>query len=295
MKFCFIYNKKSSGGNQFKFISKIYKEIKKKYLIDLFETKNEQEASIILSNLKKNNYDRLILAGGDGTVSFAINELIKNNYEFSESFSIGYVPVGTANILKFELNISKKVNSIVKTLISNNTKEVNLIKANDKYFLLMAGIGWDAQVVESITSPIKKIFGKAIFVFKGLEKFLFMKKDRFNVFVDGEKINSNWVLCCNSMYYAGNYQINKTNIFERKFITFIVKDLTRSRLIYLLYIMLRYKDLSRAKGVVCKISKNILIESLSKDIPIQIDGDFFGQFNKISISRSDININFISV
>ena len=34
------------------FISKIYKEIEKKYLIDLFETKNEQEASIILSNLK---------------------------------------------------------------------------------------------------------------------------------------------------------------------------------------------------------------------------------------------------
>ena len=294
MKFCFIYNKKSSGGNQSNFISKIYKEIEKKYLIDLFETKNEQEASIILSNLKKNNYDRLVLAGGDGTVSFAINELIRNNYEFSENFSIGYVPVGTANILKFELNINKKVDTIVKTLISNNTKKVNLIKTNDKHFLLMASIGWDAQVVESITPSIKKIFAKAIFVFKGLEKFLFMKKDRFNVFVDGEKINSNWVLCCNSMYYSGNYQINKTNIFEKKFITFIVKDLSRFRLIYLLYIMLRYKDISRAKGVICKISKNISIESLSKDIPLQIDGDFLGQFNKINISRSDININFIS-
>ena len=75
MKFCFIYNKKSSSGNQSNFINKIYKKIKKKYIIDLFETKNEYETSIILNNLKKNNYNRLILAGGDGTVSFAINEL----------------------------------------------------------------------------------------------------------------------------------------------------------------------------------------------------------------------------
>jgi diacylglycerol kinase family enzyme len=294
MKFCFIYNKKTSGGNESNFISKIYKKIEKRYLIDFFETKNEKEASIILNNLKKNNYDRLILAGGDGTVSFAINELIKNNHEFSDNFSIGYVPVGTVNILKFELNINKKVDSIVKTLVSNNIKKVNLIKTNDKYFILMAGIGWDAQVVESITSPIKKILGKIIFVFKGLEKLLFMRKDRFNVFVDGEKIYSNWVLCCNSMYYAGNYQINKTSIFEKKFITFIVKDLSRFRLIYLLYVMLRYKDLSRAKGVICKISKNISIESLSKGLPLQVDGDFWGQFNKINISKSNININFIS-
>ena len=58
MKFCFIYNQKSSDGNQSKFISKIYKQIQKKHLINLFETQNEHEASIILSNLKKNNYDR---------------------------------------------------------------------------------------------------------------------------------------------------------------------------------------------------------------------------------------------
>lgn len=293
MKFCFIYNQKSSDGNQSKFISKIYKQIQKKHLINLFETQNEHEASIILSNLKKNNYDRLILAGGDGTVSFAINELIKNNYKFTDNFSIGYVPVGTANILKFELKIRNKVDTIVKNLISKNTKKVNLIKINDKHFLLMASVGWDAQVIKSIRPSIKKIFGKALFVFKGLEKFIFMNKDKFNVVVDGEQINSNWVLCCNSMYYAGNYKINNTNIFTKNFITFIVKDLSRFKLIYLLYIMLRYKDISRANGVICKISKSISIESFTKSIPLQIDGNFLGQFNKINISESDININFI--
>ena len=293
MKFCFIYNQKSSDGNQSKFISKIYKQIQKKHLINLFETQNEHEASIILSNLKKNNYDRLILAGGDGTVSFAINELIKNNYKFTDNFSIGYVPVGTANILKFELKIRNKVDTIVKNLISKNTKKVNLIKINDKHFLLMASVGWDAQVIKSIRPSIKKIFGKALFVFKGLEKFIFMNKDKFNVVVDGEQINSNWVLCCNSMYYAGNYKINNTNIFRKNFITFIVKDLSRFKLIYLLYIMLRYKDISRANGVICKMSKSISIESFTKSIPLQIDGNFLGQFNKINISESDININFI--
>ena len=57
--------------------------------------------------------------------------------------------------------------------------------------------------------------------------------------------------------------------------------------------MLRYKDISRANGVICKISKSISIESFTKSIPLQIDGNFLGQFNKINISESDININFI--
>ena len=44
MKLCLIYNKNSSSRNKSNFIKKICKEIQKKYLIDFFETKTEQEA-----------------------------------------------------------------------------------------------------------------------------------------------------------------------------------------------------------------------------------------------------------
>ena len=42
----------------------------------------------------------------------------------------------------------------------------------------MAGLGWDAQIVQSIDSSIKKIMGKLIFAIKGFEKFLFMRNKK---------------------------------------------------------------------------------------------------------------------
>jgi len=293
MKFCLIYNKNSSSRNQSKFINKIYKEIQKKYLIDFFETKTEQEASDIIKDLKKNKYDRLILAGGDGTVSFAINELFKNNYELSENFALGYIPGGTANILKSELKIHKKINLIAATLISDNIKKANLVKINDKFFLLMASSGWDAQIVQSIKSPVKKILGKIIFITKCLQKFILMKNNKFKVLLNGEEIYADWVICCNSKYYAGHYSINNTNVFEDRIVTFIVKDFTRIKLLYFIYIILFYGNLSIAKGVISSSSRSISFEKQSTNIPVQADGDYLGSFARVNIEASSKNINLI--
>ena len=155
MNFCFIYNKNSASGNQSKYVNKIYKEIQKSFKIDFFETKSEKEALIVLRNLNKKKYNRLILAGGDGTVSFAVNQLIKQKYKFLETLLIGYVPTGTANVLKIELGISNKISSIVKTLTSDNIKKISPVKINDNYFLLMSSFGWDAEIISTIKPYIK--------------------------------------------------------------------------------------------------------------------------------------------
>ena len=69
---------------------------------------------------------------------------------FNDNFAIGYIPAGTANLLQAELSITKKVDNVCDVLTSNNYKQSNLIKINENYFFLMAGIGWDAKIVHSI-------------------------------------------------------------------------------------------------------------------------------------------------
>ena len=276
MKFCLIYNKNSAGGRKSKFIKKIYNEIKINHEIDLFETTSIIEASEIIKNINKNNYKRLILAGGDGSVSFAINELIKNDIKFEDDFAIGYIPAGTANILQAELGMTKNIKKIAKTLTSNNLSKTNLVKINDRYFVLMAGIGWDAQIVQSIDAKIKKILGKVIFGLKGFEKFLLMKNDKIKVFINNEEILADWILCSNSRYYAGHHKIADTNIFEEKFITYIFKDLKRMKLFYYIYLIIRYGNLEKSTSVITKNISELKIDGLNKQIPVQIDGDNFG-------------------
>lgn len=292
MLYCLIYNLNSSSGRKSKFIKRVLSKLKKNNSVDYFETKTINQAKKIFKNFNQKNYDRLIVAGGDGSVSFAINELIKNNFNFKDDFAIGYIPAGTANLLQAELSMNKKVDDIVNVLVSNNYKSSNLIKINENYFFLMAGIGWDAKIVHSINSKIKKILGKIIFGIKGFQYFLFMNNKKLNVTFDGQFYQADWILSSNTKYYAGHHKINKTNIFEDKLVTYIFKDLTRISLLYSILLIILNGDLSKNKNVITTYSQNITIDG-NDLIPVQIDGDNFGSYKKIHLNQSNKKVNFL--
>jgi len=289
---CLIYNLNSSSGRKSKFINRILSKLKENISVDYFETKTINQAKKIFKNFNQKNYDRLIVAGGDGSVSFAINELIKNNFNFKDDFAIGYIPAGTANLLQAELSMNKKVDDIVNILVSNNYKPSNLVKINENYFFLMAGIGWDAKIVHSINSKIKKILGKIIFGIKGFQYFLFMNNKKLNVTFDGQFYQADWILSSNTKYYAGHHKINKTNIFEDKLVTYIFKDLTRISLLYSIFLIILNGDLSKNKNVITTYSQNITIDG-NDLIPVQIDGDNFGSYKKIHLNLSNKKVNFL--
>jgi diacylglycerol kinase family enzyme len=289
---CLIYNLNSSSGGKSIFINRILSKLKENISVDYFETKTINQAKKIFKNFNQKNYDRLIVAGGDGSVSFAINELIKNNFDFKDDFAIGYIPAGTANLLQAELSMNKKVDDIVNVLVSNNYKSSNLVKINDNYFFLMAGIGWDAKIVHSINSKIKKILGKIIFGIKGFQYFLFMNNKKLNVTFDGQFYQADWILSSNTKYYAGHHKINKTNIFEEKLVTYIFKDLTRISLLYSIFLIILNGDLSKNKNVITTYAQNITIDG-NDLIPVQIDGDNFGSYKKIHLNLSNKKVNFL--
>ena len=289
---CLIYNLNSSSGRKSIFINRILSKLKENISVDYFETKTINQAKKIFKNFNQKNYDRLIVAGGDGSVSFAINELIKNNFDFKDDFTIGYIPAGTANLLQAELSMNKKVDDIVNVLVSNNYKSSNLVKINDNYFFLMAGIGWDAKIVHSINSKIKKFLGKIIFGIKGFQYFLFMNNKKLNVTFDGQFYQADWILSSNTKYYAGHHKINKTNIFEEKLVTYIFKDLTRISLLYSIFLIILNGDLSKNKNVITTYAQNITIDG-NDLIPVQIDGDNFGSHKKIHLNLSNKKVNFL--
>ena len=289
---CLIYNLNSSSGRKSIFINRILSKLKENISVDYFETKTINQAKKIFKNFNQKNYDRLIVAGGDGSVSFAINELIKNNFDFKDDFTIGYIPAGTANLLQAELSMNKKVDDIVNVLVSDNYKSSNLVKINDNYFFLMAGIGWDAKIVHSINSKIKKILGKIIFGIKGFQYFLFMNNKKLNVTFDGQFYQADWILSSNTKYYAGHHKINKTNIFEEKLVTYIFKDLTRISLLYSIFLIILNGDLSKNKNVITTYAQNITIDG-NDLIPVQIDGDNFGSYKKIHLNLSNKKVNFL--
>ena len=231
LNFAVIFNANAAGGRKLKLINKVIYLLEKNHLVDLFKTESEDHARKVFKELSNKKFDRLVFAGGDGSVCFGINEMFKSDN--LKDKLVGYIPAGTANILQIETQIKKKAEEIYNVLVSDNHKKISLAKINDKYFFLMAGVGFDSRIVESINTNIKKYLGKVIFALKGFQHFLFLKNNKMEVKVDNEKIMADWILCTNSKYYAGPHSItNDTNIFENRIVAYIFKDLTRIKLLY---------------------------------------------------------------
>ena len=207
---------------------------------------------------------------------------------------LGYIPSGTANILKYEAKIPEKADYILNFLTLSKVKKINLVQINENYFFLMAGIGFDAKIVASINTKIKKYLGKIIFFLKGIQYFLFLKNTKIEVEINSEKIVADWVLCTNSKYYAGPYSItNETNIFEDKIITYIFKNLTRLNLLYYVWLILTKGDLASAKGVIKKDLDKLKIVGINNRLLYQIDGEDCGHHNLIEIRKSEKSINLL--
>ncbi len=292
LNFALVFNSNAAGGRKLKLINKVISILEKEHNVELFKTQSEEHATEVFKKLSNKTFDRLIVAGGDGSVCFAINEMIKN--QSLNDKLVGYIPAGTANILQIETQIKKKAKEICQILVSDKHKKINLARINDKYFFLMAGIGFDSEIVASIDTRIKKYLGKIIFALKGFQHFLFLKKNKMQVEVDNKKIMADWILCTNSKYYAGPHSItNETNIFEKKIVAYIFRDLTRLKLIYYVWLILTKGDLTPAKSVIKIDLDKIKINGINKKLLSQVDGENCGYNNQLEIQKTDKFVNLL--
>ena len=292
LKFCIILNANASGGRKLKLINKVIDLLKVDHNIELFKTISKEAAKEIFKDLSVKNFDRLVLTGGDGSVCFGINQILK--YPSLEDKKIGYIPAGTANILQIETKIKKNADFIAKVLIAGNTKKISLPKINEQFFFLMAGIGFDGKIVASIDTGIKKYLGKIIFALKGFQHFLFLNNEKMEVLVDGKRIIADWILSMNSKYYAGPHKITKiTDIYQKGLVTYIFEDLTRINILYYLFLIIFCGDLSRAKSITTTQATNIKINRLNSSLVIQIDGELLDPVEKVEIKQTSQFINLM--
>ena len=291
LKFCIVVNVNAYGNK--KLLNQVINLLKISHDVEVIESDSKNTAKEIFKNLSYKIFDRLVIAGGDGSFNFAINEIFQ--YPSLLRKEIGYIPTGTANILQIETQILKSAKDTSKILITGNTKKIYLTKINDQFFFLMAGIGFDGKIVASINSGIKKYFGKIIFILKSFQHFLFLKNEKMEVLFNDKKIQADWILSTNSKYYAGPYKISKiTNIFQNGLVTYIFKDLTRIKILHYIFLIVFYKDLSKAKSIITTQSKYIKINKLNSDLVVQIDGELFNTKESVEITQTNQFINFLT-
>jgi diacylglycerol kinase (ATP) len=115
-------------------------------------TKEASDAGRVAREAVEQNADVVIAVGGDGTINEVIQQLA------GSETALGVLPIGTVNVWAREINIPLDIAHAREVLLYGTTRSIDLGKVNDRYFLLMAGIGFDAEVARAIEKkPIKRL------------------------------------------------------------------------------------------------------------------------------------------
>ena len=116
--------------------------------------------------------DLVIVCGGDGTVREVCAELA------GTGIPVGIVPAGTGNLLARNLDIPLYLRSAIDVALNGQDRAIDLVTVGgdnleDTHFMVMAGMGFDAAIMEGVNEDIKKKIGWVAYVFSALKSLMF--------------------------------------------------------------------------------------------------------------------------
>lgn len=125
----------------------------------------------------------VIAAGGDGTIMEAMSGLIVNE----RAIPLAMIPGGTANLLARAFGISLHPEEALETALAGVAVplDVGYLPEQDRYFALVAGAGWDAQLIGDTTRILKNRLGRFAYVVSGVKNLFALRRSRVDVEVDG--------------------------------------------------------------------------------------------------------------
>ncbi|TMC32009.1 MAG: hypothetical protein E6J32_01805 [Chloroflexi bacterium] len=129
----------------------------------VLETSAGLNVEAIGAALARREFQLVLAAGGDGTVA----EVMAAAHQ--GGLPMGIVPLGTANIVARELKLPAAWRAATRRALERfpHTRAVDLVRVNDGYSALAAGIGFDATVMRYTPAGLKYWLGRAAYFLAG--------------------------------------------------------------------------------------------------------------------------------
>lgn len=125
------------------------------------ETQGPGHAVEIAREAASKGHEAVLAVGGDGTANEAANGLA------GSGTALAVVPHGTGNVFAAEVGLPPDPEGCVELLRTGRRVSLPLARANGRYFLFTASAGFDAEVIERMTSLHKNALGISAYYLAG--------------------------------------------------------------------------------------------------------------------------------
>ncbi|MCC7368577.1 MAG: diacylglycerol kinase family lipid kinase [Chloroflexi bacterium] len=145
----------------------------------------------------------VLVGGGDGTLNEVLQAVA------GTETAVGAIPFGTMNVWIRELGLSLDPAETVRQLLTGEVRRIDLGRVNGRYFLLMAGIGFDADAIHALEENPNRNARAWLFFLTGMLAALRTRGQRVQFQADGEAFETNAALVTvgNTRLWAGAVKI----------------------------------------------------------------------------------------
>jgi len=201
MKCAFIYDVKRKNSKVYKKIKMIEEKLRESFSeVVIYPSKSIEEFCLFFRE-QSQNFDYVIITGGDGTFNLMANEVARLEHKPI----IGYIASGTVcdNMRKFRL--TRNIKKALEIITTQNSKPVDVLKVNDYYCTYAFAKGKFVKISYATHSILKRVIGKFAYYFSSMKELFTINRIRLELKGDGieEKKVYSLVLITNSNYVAG--------------------------------------------------------------------------------------------
>jgi YegS/Rv2252/BmrU family lipid kinase len=223
------------------------------------------DARALAAGAAAQGYDTVVAAGGDGTINEVVNGLA------GTGLALGVMPVGTMNVFATELGLPINLAQAWEVILRGHTREIDLAKANEQYFVQLAGVGLDAQVVKETSWAMKKNLGPLSYIVSAAQ-VASRKPPRLVVQCDCQTIEGCFVLIGNGRYYGGPFTLfQEARVDDGLLDALVFQNLGYLDIIRYLGNILMGSHTDLPDVISCQAQK-IGVTS-AEEVPVEVDGE----------------------
>jgi YegS/Rv2252/BmrU family lipid kinase len=244
-------------------------------LLALHPTNYAGEARELAARFAAEGEPVVIAAGGDGTLNEVVNGLVGSNT------MLGLLPAGTMNVFAREMGIPcDSLEQALLVIERGFVQEVDLFGANGSPFVQMAGVGFDALVIEETSWETKKLLGPLAYLLAAV-KVLGAEPPKLEVVCpDGRREVGVAVLAGNGSLYGGPFKFfRKASNHDSKLDVLVYKE-AGYRLVLDSLRGLAFGGIDLLDSTSYFQTREFMVHS-DREVPVQVDGEWIGRFRQV--------------
>jgi diacylglycerol kinase (ATP) len=253
----------------------------------LTHTRHDHGAGPLAREAVEAGIKRVLVSGGDGSVMEAAGALVGTDV------ALGIVPGGTGNLFALNLGIPADMEPAVRLALTGRPTAIDVGSLNGTAFVLMAGMGWDAQMIQDADRNLKNRLGVLAYFWAALRN-LRHPSVIYQIQIDGRTLRrrAKSVLIANVGRITGGLQlIPDTHPRDGLLDVAVLRAESLWDLAGLLWSALRGKMREDPRLETFR-GREILIET-ARPQPLQIDGNEAGETDRAEIRVLEQALNVV--